>query len=78
MANLQVKDVPETLHRKIRAEAKRSGRTIRDLVLTAVVHEIDRKEFRARLARRAPVELGHPAAQTLDEVREDRERELRR
>ena len=43
MANLQVKDVPEALHRKIRAQAKRSGRTIRDFVLAAVVREIDRK-----------------------------------
>ena len=31
MANLQVKNVPESLHRKIRAYAKRRGRTVRDV-----------------------------------------------
>ncbi len=39
MANLQVKDVPEALHRKIRRYAERRGRTIRDVVLDAVTRE---------------------------------------
>lgn len=76
MANLQVKNVPDALHRKIRAHAARRGRTVRDVVLEAVRREIERAEFAVRLAKRAPVDLGRPAAQTLDEVRKDREREL--
>lgn len=76
MANLQVKNVPDGLHRKIQAYAKRRSRTVRDVVLDAVTREIERDEFRARLARRAPVDLGRPAARALDEVRRDREREL--
>ena len=76
MANLQIKNVPETLHRKLRAYARRRGRTVRDVVLEAVTREIEHEEFRARLARREPVELGRPAARTLEEVRADREREL--
>ena len=76
MANLQVKNVPEALHRRIRAYAKRQGRTVRDVVLEAVKREIERDEFRARLARREPVALGRPAARSLEEVRADREREL--
>lgn len=76
MANLQVKNVPETLHRKIRAAAKRRGRTVRDLVLDAVEREIDREEFRARLAKRTPVDLTEPAARTLEEVRAERKAEL--
>jgi plasmid stability protein len=75
MANLQVKNVPEGLHRKIRAYAKRRGRTVRDVVLDAVTRDIERDEFRSRLAQRAPVDLGRPAAQTLDEVRGERNRE---
>jgi plasmid stability protein len=78
MANLQVKNVPESLHRKIRAHAKRRGRTVRDVVLDAVTREIERLEFRARLAKREPVDLGRPAARTLEEVREERERETAR
>jgi len=76
MANLQVKDVPAALHRRIRALAKRRGRTVRDLVLEAVVREVEREDFRGRLAKREPVELKHPVARTLDEVRADRAREL--
>jgi len=45
--NLQVENVPQALHRKIRAHAKRS-----------------------------PVELGRPAARTLEEAREERARDL--
>ena len=78
MANLQVKNVPESLHRKIRAYTKRRGRTVRDVVLDAVTREIERLEFRARLAKREPVDLGHPAARTLEEVRAEREREISR
>lgn len=55
MANLQVKNVPEPLHREIRAHARRRGRTLRDFVLDAVMREVEREEFRARLAKRAPV-----------------------
>jgi plasmid stability protein len=73
MANLQVKNVPESLHRKIRAAARRRGRTVRDLVLEAVQREIEREDFRTRLAKRSSVELGHPAAQTLAEVRAERD-----
>jgi len=76
MANLQVKNVPEALHRKIRAYAKRRGRTLRDVVLEAVNREMEREEFRSRLARRQPVDLGRPAARSLEEIRAEREREL--
>jgi plasmid stability protein len=78
MANLQVKNVPPSLHRKIRAYAKRRGRTVRDVVLDAVTREIERLEFRARLAKREAVDLGRPVARTLEEVRAEREREVTR
>jgi plasmid stability protein len=76
MANLQVKNVPEALHRKIRAFAKRRGRTVRDVVLEAVTREIGREDFRTRLAKRAPIDLGRSAAEVLEEVRAERARDL--
>jgi plasmid stability protein len=76
MANLQVKNVPDALHRRIRAHAKRRGRTVRDLVLDAVMREVEREEFRSRLAKREGVDLGRPAARALEEVRAERGREL--
>jgi antitoxin FitA len=78
MSNLQVKNVPEALHRKIRAHAKQRGRTVRDFVLQAVLREVEREELRARLAKRAPVDLGRPATRSLEEVRREREQELER
>jgi plasmid stability protein len=76
MANLQVKNVPETLHRKIRTQAQRQGRTVRDFVLQAVIKEIERGDFRTRLARRKSVDLKGPAAGSLEQVRSERQREL--
>ena len=76
MANLQVKNVPDPLHRKIRAYAKRRGRTVRDVVLEAVRREIEREDFRARLAKRQAVDLERPVARALEEVRTERDREL--
>jgi len=76
MANLQVKNVPETVHRKIRAHAQRQGRTVRDVVLEAVVREIRRDDFRRRIDKRSAVDLGRPVARTIDEIRAEREQEL--
>jgi plasmid stability protein len=73
MANLQVKNVPEPLHRRLRAYAKRRGRTVRDVVLAAVTREMEQEEFRARLAKREPVDLGRPAARALEDVRRERD-----
>jgi plasmid stability protein len=73
MANLQVKDVPAALHRKLRAQARRQGRTMRDLILEAVRREVEREDFRLRLLSRRPVDLGRSAATSLDEVRDERE-----
>ncbi len=78
MANLQVKNVPEPIHRKLRALAKRRGTTVREIVLAAVGRELSREEFRRRLERRAPVDLGRAAARSVEESRADRDRELAR
>ncbi|HEU4613727.1 MAG TPA: hypothetical protein VFS15_16660 [Kofleriaceae bacterium] len=76
MANLQVKNVPDALYRKIRRQAEQEGRTIRDFVLEAVRAKLARDEFLTRLSRRRPVELERPASATLDELRAERDREL--
>jgi hypothetical protein len=77
MPNLQVKDVPATVYRKIQRHAKCQGRTIRDVVLSAILREIDRAEFQRRIAGRAPVELGEPAGRTIEQIRAEREAELK-
>lgn len=77
MGNIQVKNVPEALLRKLRRCAAAEGRTIRDYVLDAVRAKIAREEFAARLARRTPVVLERSAGVVVDEVRRERDRELR-
>jgi len=76
VANLQVKNVPDELYRKIRRQAAQEGRTIRDYVLEAVRAKVAREEFAARLRKRTPVQLARPTGQVLDEARNERDREL--
>jgi len=76
VANLQVKNVPAALHRKLRAHAKQRGQTVRDLVLEVLRRTIDDAEFQAHLRTRAPVELGRTAAEALREARDERDGEL--
>lgn len=73
MANLQVKDVPEELHRRLRRSARRRRTTMRELILGAIQRELSHEEFVARLGRRRPVDLGRPAAEFLREARAERE-----
>ncbi len=75
MRNLQVKNIPTELHRKLTALARARGRTLREIVLGAVEREVAQAEFRSRFAKRSSVRLGRPAATSLDEEREARERE---
>jgi len=77
VANLQVKNVPEALVRKVRSLARRRGRTMRDLILDAVRREIDREQWRARLEQRTPVEIDD-VARVLEDERSERDRALDR
>jgi plasmid stability protein len=76
MANIQVKGVPEEIHRRLRASAARRGQTIRDVVLEAVLRELSHEEFLSRLKQRSSVDLGRPAAELLREARAERETQL--
>jgi plasmid stability protein len=78
MPNLQVKDIPEKLHRQLREQARKEGRSIRDLVLDAVVRELGRREFRQKLAARQSVKLDVGASELLDEARQERQGSLER
>ena len=76
MANLQVKNVPETLHARLKDHAHRHGRTLSQVVLEALEHELMRVEFRERLATRPATELGVSAASLLEEARSQRAQDL--
>ena len=74
MANLQVKNIPDELHERLRRHARERNCTISAAVLTAVERELDRWEWRARLDQRPRTELGVAAADLLQAERERRER----
>ena len=69
MSNLQVKNVPLELHRRLRGCARRRGTTIREVVLDAVRRELEHERFVKRLENREPVDLGASAAELLAEER---------
>ncbi len=74
MANLQVKNVPDALHRRLQRTARRRKQTVRDVILEAVTRELSHEEFVSRIRRRSTVDLGRPASDLLREVRAERAR----
>ena len=76
MANLQVKNIPESLHQQLRRCAKRRKSTLSEVVLEAVKRELARSRFHDRLAKRLPVELGVSAASLLEEERHQRNQKI--
>ena len=76
MANLQVKNIPDTLHQRLRHYARKHKCTLSDVVLSAIEHELTRREWHERLARRPTTDLGISAASLLEQERQQREHEL--
>lgn len=76
MANLQVKNIPEDLHERLRRAAAASRRTLSEVVLEALERELARHDWQQRLAGRPKSDLGVSAASLLAEERAGRDREL--
>ena len=75
MGNLQVKNIPDALHERLRRHARDSNRTMSAVVLVALERELARREWRDRLAGRPETDLGGPASALLAEARSAREAE---
>lgn len=69
--NLQVKNVPSALHERLRRHAGVRNRTIGEVVLAAVEHELERQEWAERFATRPETDLGVTAASLLEEARRE-------
>lgn len=70
--NLQVRDIPDPLHRELKRRAEASGQTLTDYVegiLERAVARPPAKEVFARIRAREPVDLGADAA---DLIRQER------
>jgi plasmid stability protein len=73
MANLQVKNVPEALHQRLRDHVGKEGGTLSQFVLQAIEKELALDEWQTRLNERLPTNLGVSAADLLREVRDERD-----
>ena len=78
MANLQVKNVPDALHERLRRHARKNNCSMSAAVLTAIEKELERSEWRERMANRPIVDLGpgESAAEAIEAERALRDREL--
>ena len=76
MANLQVRNISDDLHDRLRRHARENNCTISAAVLTAVERELARWEWRKRLAQRPETDLGVEAAALLVEERSLRDVEM--
>ena len=76
MANLQVKNGPDTLHQRLRRYAQEHKCTLSDIVLIALERELARREWHERLAQHPTTNLGVSAASLLAQERQQREQDL--
>lgn len=76
MANLQLRNVPEALHERLRQHARRRNCSMSAAVLEAIERELTRWEWRERLTDRPETDLGIDAATLLAEARSERATEL--
>ncbi len=74
MAHLQVKNVPDSLHDRLRSLARETNRTVSAAVLDAVQREVAAWEWKKRLAERPATDLGVEAATLIAEARARRDR----
>lgn len=77
MANIQVKNVPEKLHNRLRRYAREQACTLGDIVLQAIEREVSRREWRKRFSARPSTQLRNSAAELLEAERRQRDTELR-
>jgi hypothetical protein len=73
---IQVRNVPDRLHRELTRRARASGETLTEYVERILEREVARplpQELFNRIARRARVDLGEPAAELIKKERAARE-----
>ena len=72
---IQLRNVPDALHRKLKARAALAGMSLSDYLVAEIRRSSDRptlRELRERLNRRAPARPRAPPAQAVREERDQR------
>ena len=75
MANLEVRNIPDDLHERLRRHAREHNRTMSAVVVSALERELARVDWRKRLTQRPPTDFGVDAAVVLAEERAMRDAE---
>jgi hypothetical protein len=76
MANIQVKNIPERLHNRLRRYAREQDCTLGEIVLQAIERELARREWSKRFAGRPSTRLESSAAKLLEQERRRRDSDL--
>jgi plasmid stability protein len=74
---IQIRNVPDALHRKLKALAAQEGLSLSEYLMEELRRFAELptdEEMRERLARLTPVELGESAADAIRAEREERDR----
>ncbi len=69
---IQIRNVPEELHRKLKARAAREGTTLSDYLLSEIEQVAEKptlRELMERLAHDEPVEVDEPPEVTIRRMR---------
>ena len=69
MPNLQIHNMPEDLHRRLRLYAAEQNCTTSEAVIMAIQRELERWDWKKRLAQRPKTNLGIPVADLLAQER---------
>ncbi len=75
MANLQVKNLPDSLFQRLEHYARKHHRAVSDIAIEALEREMARYEWHDRLSQRTTTDLGDTAASLLEQERWQREHE---
>jgi antitoxin FitA len=74
MAMIQIRNVPDELHRRLKVRAAEQGLTLSDYMLRMAEREAGRPtiaELSARIRSRGRVELSVPSAEIVREIRDE-------
>lgn len=74
MGMIQIRNVPEDLHRRLKARAAEQGLTLSDYLLRMAEQEVERPtiaELSDRIRRRGRVQLSESSAEIIRRMREE-------
>ena len=75
MSMIQIRNVPDSLHRRLKARAAMAGMSLSDYLLNEITQVAERpsmEEMRERLASRAPTNPAPSPAEAVREARDSR------